>query len=281
MPADAARLAVCSWSLKPTSCDELIAKLEQTGLTRIQLHLDPIAAGDEGWQNTPAKLAQAGITVVSGMVGCHGEDYSTIEAIERTGGVVPDATWPITRENFVQASNLAGDMGLKLVTFHAGFIPAAPDHPTRQTSRERLADVAAIFSANGVAIALETGQESAATLESMLADLGGEVGVNFDPANMLLYGSGEPVAALRALTARLKQVHLKDAVASGQAGEWGDEVPVGTGQVDWAGFFDALDAARFTGDLVIEREAGDDRVGDVQHAVSWLKTEGYVAGDTR
>ncbi|HIA27537.1 MAG TPA: hypothetical protein EYN79_05370, partial [Planctomycetes bacterium] len=86
----------------------------------------------------------------------------------------------------------------------------------------------------GVKLALETGQESAATLEGALEALGrSDVGVNFDPANMILYGMGNPVEALVRLAPRVAQIHIKDALASEVAGEWGSEVVVGTGEVDW------------------------------------------------
>ena len=268
---DPDRLAVCSWSLQPSDCDDLIAKVGATGLNAVQLHLNPVADEEPGWHDTPARLADAGIEVVSGMVTCEGEDYSSIAAIERTGGVVPDATWPATRAAMGRAATLAGRVGLKLVTFHAGFVPHDAD-AARATLVERLNDAAAIFAAEGCGVALETGQESADALVDLLGDLDADVGVNFDPANMILYGSGEPVAALRRLLPRVRQVHLKDAVASDAPGrEWGVEVPVGQGQVDWPGFFAALDEAGYAGPACVEREAGDDRVGDVQTTVDFVR----------
>jgi sugar phosphate isomerase/epimerase len=261
------RLAVCSWSLQPTGCDDLIAKVKQTGLSRVQLHLDPVAEKNPGWEDGVAKLKAAGITAVSGMVGCVGEDYSTIDAIHRTGGVVPDATWPATKLRMQAAAPVAAALGLKLVTFHAGFIPDADGDPVFRKVLERIGTAARIFDDHGSAIALETGQEAAATLMKFLHALPATtVGINFDPANMLLYGSGEPIPALKLLLPHVKQVHLKDAVPSGKPGEWGSEVPAGTGNVDWNAFFATLKQGGYTGNLVIEREAGERRVADVKTA---------------
>ncbi len=262
MPADAPldRPAVCSWSLQPKDDADLVRLVQATGLDRVQLALD------DATDATFEALETAGIAVVSGMVGAVGEDYSTVARIEETGGVVPDATWPQTRENMKKAAALAGRHGVSLVTFHAGFIADDSADPAFDKVQERLSDAAGIFEDHGVRIALETGQESADALLAMLATAGDWFGVNFDPANMLLYGSGDPIKAIGKLLPHVRQVHLKDAVSSGTPGEWGTEVALGEGEVDWRRFFATLRASGFAGPFAIEREAGDRRVEDVQQA---------------
>jgi sugar phosphate isomerase/epimerase len=96
--------------------------------------------------------------------------------------------------------------------------------------------------------------------------------VNFDPANMILYGMGDPVAAVRVLAPWIRQVHIKDALPAGRAGEWGQEVQAGTGAVDWPAFIGALRDLGRPLDLVIEREAGAARSGDVRVALDRLRT---------
>lgn len=267
------RLAVCSWSLRPSSADDLIEKIRACGLSAVQLHLDPVAENKPGWAGAGDRLRSAGVRVVSGMVACVGEDYSTIARIEQTGGVVPDASWPDTRRRFCACLPVAQAMGVKLVTFHAGFIPADAASPVRAKVRQRINAIATLFASSGIHIALETGQESAATLRAFLADVGQtSVGVNFDPANMLLYGSGEPIAALRELAPLVRQVHLKDAEPSGFHGRWGREMPLGQGRVDWQEFLRTLGEINFSAALVIEREAGDDRIGDVRSAAELVRS---------
>ena len=132
---------------------------------------------------------------------------------------------------------------------------------------DRIARIAAVFGAKGISLGFETGQETAETLRSFLEKLGcANVGVNFDPANMILYEKGDPIAALRALAPFLRSCHLKDAIATKVPGTWGDEVVVGTGEVDWRAFFRTLDEVGFEGDLAIEREAGTTRVADIRKA---------------
>jgi sugar phosphate isomerase/epimerase len=269
-------LAVCSWSLQPKNCEDLIDKVRACGLSAVQLHLDPIAENKPGWAGAGEKLRDAGIRVASGMIACVGEDYSTIARIEETGGVVPDATWPDTQRRMNACLPLAHALGLKLVTFHAGYIPPDAASPIRAKVRHRIAQIAMAYGGRGISIGLETGQETAATLLSFLLELPvNNVGVNFDPANMLLYGSGEPIPALRELSPRVLQVHLKDATPSPIKGEWGTEVPLGHGRVDWPAFFGVLADIGYAGGLPIEREAGEQRVQDVRSAVHFV--QGLVA----
>jgi sugar phosphate isomerase/epimerase len=261
------RLAVCSWSLQPTSPADLAAKLESAGIRRVQLALDPLREAPGGWGETAALFRQKGITTVSGMFGCVGEDYSTLESIRRTGGIAPDATWPENLQNIRSAARLAADLGLKLVTFHAGFLPHEESDPAFSKMVERLRAAADLFRERGLGLGLETGQETAAVLLGLLEKLDRpNVGVNFDPANMLLYDKGNPIEALRLLGPWVRQVHIKDALRTRVPGTWGQEVPAGTGEVDWRAFFATLEAIGFQGDCVIEREAGDQRVKDIRTA---------------
>jgi sugar phosphate isomerase/epimerase len=334
-------IAVCSWSLRAGGPAELIERLRAAGVMRVQLALDPLRRGG-AWAAAPRVLADAGVEVVSGMFACAGEDYSSLESIRRTGGVVPDATWRENWRNIHADAELAGRMGLKLVTFHAGFLPENAGSPECAKLLDRVGRIAAVFAAVGCEIALETGQEDAAALTAFLEKLGrDDVGVNFDPANMILYGKGDPVAAAytlgrvssvkcrvsgeetaedededeeeeeeeedddddregklpitnhddehdrdapatpgRGLAGRrsacdarrclVRQVHVKDAVPTAVAGTWGREAPVGQGAVHWPAFLAALNDIGFVGNFCIEREAGEDRVGDTRNAVRKL-----------
>ena len=265
------RLAVCSWSLQPESPAQLVERVLATGVGRVQLALDPLRADPARWGDTPHRLAAAGITVVSGMFGTLGEDYTTLETIKRTGGIVPDATWDENWRNIQATAELAARLGLKLVTFHSGFLPHDPSDPAYGKLRSRLQKVGDAFAARGIRLGLETGQETAETLAAFLEGLGrGDVGVNFDPANMLLYDKGDPVTSLRRLGRWLKQVHIKDAVRTRVPGTWGEEVVVGTGEVDWRRFFEALSDLGYRGDLCIEREAGSQRVADIRTAADFV-----------
>ncbi len=261
------RLAVCSWSLQPCHPQDLITKLQATGIPRVQLALDPFREETESWGKAFDQLAQNDVSVVSGMFGCVGEDYTTLASIRVTGGIAPDHTWEQNWKNIQATAALAQQFGLKLVTFHAGFLPQEEADPAFAKMLWRLNEVAEIFRAAGVELGLETGQETAPALVHLLQKLNRpNVGVNFDPANMILYNKGNPIDALRLLGPWIRQVHIKDAVRTKVPGTWGQEVPAGTGEVNWPAFFATLDEIHFTGSLVVEREAGDQRVADIRKA---------------
>lgn len=262
-----ARLAVCSWSLQPVSPQDLITKLGATGVRRVQLALDPLRDSPGVWGETDQLLREAGFQVVSGMMGCVGEDYSTLESIRITGGIAPDATWEANLRNSHATALLAAKLGLKLVTMHAGFVPHDEADPGFGKMVLRLRAVADAYAAQGITLGLETGQETAPSLLRFLQLLDRpNLGVNFDPANMILYDKGDPIEAVRVLSTWIRQVHIKDAVRTRVPGTWGEEVPAGEGQVDWPAFFGALGQAGYRGDLVIEREAGNQRAVDIVRA---------------
>ena len=261
------RLAVCSWSLQPGSPADLVAKLESTGIRRVQLALDPLRDSPGVWGETAALFRQKGIALVSGMFGCVGEDYSTLETIRLTGGIAPDATWERNWESMRATAALAHALGLKLVTFHAGFLPHEEKDPNFAKMLQRLAETAEVFEAANITLGLETGQETAPLLVQLLQKLNRtNVGVNFDPANMILYDKGNPIAALRVLGPWIRQVHIKDARRTKVPGTWGEEVAAGTGEVDWRAFFATLRELNYKGDFVIEREAGSQRTADIRTA---------------
>jgi sugar phosphate isomerase/epimerase len=258
------RLAVCSWSLQPASPQDLITKLQATGICRVQLALDPLRETPGVWGETADLFRQNGLTVVSGMFGCVGEDYSTLDAIRVTGGIAPDTTWEQNWANIRTTAALAQRLRLKLVTFHAGFLPHDEKDPNFAKMLRRLAETADVFRAANILLGLETGQETAPVLAQLLQKLKRtNVGVNFDPANMILYDRGDPIAALRTLGPWIRQLHIKDARQTKVPGTWGEEVTVGTGEVDWKAFFATLRKLNYNGDFVIEREAGNQRVADI------------------
>jgi sugar phosphate isomerase/epimerase len=258
------RLAVCSWSLQPTSPQDLITKLQGTGIRRVQLALDPLRESPGVWGETPVLFRQNGITIISGMFGCVGEDYSTLDSIRATGGIAPDTTWEQNWKNIQATAALAQQLGLKLVMFHAGFLPHDEKDANFVKMLRRLTEIADVFKAANISLALETGQETAPDLLQLLQQLKRpNVGVNFDPANMILYDKGNPIAALRTLGPSIRSLHIKDARRTKAPGTWGEEVIVGTGEVDWPAFFATLREQKYTGNFAIEREAGTQRVADI------------------
>ena len=261
------RLAVCSWSLQQETPESLVAHLREIGIPRVQLALDPLRENPAAWGKTAELFAAQGIEIVSGMFGTIGEDYSSLDAIKETGGVVPDKHWDANWANIQAVAGIAAALDLKIVTFHAGFLPHDESDPGFAKLLGRITKIADVFDANDIDLGFETGQETADTLRLFLEKLNRpSVGVNFDPANMILYGKGDPIDALETLAPFLKQCHIKDATMTRDPGTWGMEVTVGTGEVDWPAFFSTLAKIDFKGHCCIEREADEQRVADIRTA---------------
>jgi sugar phosphate isomerase/epimerase len=273
------RIGVCSWSLRPQGPRQLAETLDGLGIQAVQLALVPLVEEPQAWAGAVETLTAAGVHVTSGMLDLASEDYSSLDSIRHTGGVRPDGDWPANHRRCADVARVAGDAGIGLVTFHAGFLPEDRDDPLRRTMIERLRAVADVFAEHGVDVALETGQESAETLAGVLAEIEHPgVGVNFDPANMILYGMGDPVRALDRLVGAVKQIHVKDAHPTEVPGTWGTEVAAGRGAVDWEAFFDIAVSIRPPVAFVIERESGANRLDDIGAARALI--EHHLTGRT-
>ena len=276
-PQTPEQIGVCSWSMLAQTPQQMADVLKELGLKKLQLGL--VAHRDDAGilDGVPEALAAVGARIASGMFGTIGEDYSTLDTIRVTGGIVPDEHWEENQQVARGAAARAKAFGLPLVMFHAGFLPHDQASAEFRKLADRIEVVAGIFGEQGIDLAFETGQETADDLWAFLDHMEGRgvsnIGVNFDPANMILYDKGEPVAALRKLLPRVKSVHIKDAVRTQTPGEWGAEVPVGEGEVDWTAFLGVLAEGDYTGDLHIEREGGDDRIGDAKKAIAVLTQE--------
>lgn len=255
--------ALCSWSLSPTDPDHLIRMTQECGLSSIQLALLPLTNNQWDLNQLTTKLADAKIKICSTMMTTIDEDYSSLESIKATGGLRPSQHWTANQQRAVDSARIAQQLNLTLITLHAGFIPEH-ECAERDTMIHRIATIASIFADSGVNLALETGQEHASTLLELLNHPAlSNVKVNFDPANMILYNMGDPIQSLALLKPHIAQIHIKDAIPTQTQGQWGTEVPVGSGAVDWTPFFRIVSTLPDTINLVIERESGTQRIQDI------------------
>lgn len=274
VPAE--RIGVCSWSYqKPLA--EVADGMRAAGVKGVHLALGPFIAPDErhGAAEGPEALAAVKARIASGewvlmstMIGFPQEDYSTLESIRRTGGIVPDEHWESNRRLFSAAAKLSKELGSPYLSTHAGFLDE--ENPEAYAKFvQRVTWMRDECARCGVKLLLESGQETAEDLERFLKVVPG-VGINFDPANMILYGKGAPIAALDRLMPWIRQIHVKDALFTKTPGTWGEEVPWGDGAVGGKAFVSALLSRGYTGNFVVEREGGANRAGDIALAVSRL-----------
>ncbi len=261
-------IGVCSWSLQ-TDVNGVAEAMNKIGIDHV--HLAVRGALDAEGDDYLAAVQRQNWTISATMIDFPHEDYSTLESIRITGGVGPDEYWEQNRQLFLGAAEVTVKLGVKYLSMHAGFIDES-DAAYAKTFYDRIRRLADVASGKNIVLLLETGQETAEELQHFLEELNHPaVGVNFDPANMILYDKGNPVEAVHVLAPWIKHIHIKDAIRTRQPGTWGLEVPWGDGQVQPEGFLNVLGEIGFDGALAIEREAGDDRLGDVKLAAERLQ----------
>jgi sugar phosphate isomerase/epimerase len=223
------------------------------------------------------KCADAGITVTAVFGGFEGESYADIATSARTVGLVPEETRAARVQEMKEISDFTKLLKCNTVALHIGFVP----HDTASASYKNLIaatqDLLDHVAANGQQLNLETGQESADHLLHFINDVGrSNLFINFDPANMILYGTGEPIAALKKVGRFVRSIHCKDAKWAApevRGTGWGQEVPLGDGDVGMETYLRTLNEIGYTGPLTIEREIPQDRdrqKADIGHAVQLL-----------
>jgi sugar phosphate isomerase/epimerase len=231
------------------------------GIPTIQLHAPHKQSRTKAHaERFLAQLKQLGIQLTAVFGGFEGESYADIPTVVRTVGLVPPATRADRLVEMREIADFARLLGVDVVALHLGFVPHDRAEPLYAEVLEVTRQLCDHCRGNRQALHLETGQERADTLLEFLHDVRRDnLFVNFDPANMILYGSGEPIAALDQVGAYVRSVHCKDGTWSTRPGEtWGAEVPLGQGAVGFEKFLRTLDRIGYTGPLTIEREIPQD-----------------------
>jgi sugar phosphate isomerase/epimerase len=251
---------------------ELAALGVQSGQMAIPGDLDLASASQ--WRDT---LLAADFTVYTVFAAFEGESYADIPAVQRTVGFIPAATRAVREQRMYRVADFAAQLGVPAIATHIGFVPEDDGDPDYIAVRELVRRVCDYAASPGQTFALETGQEPAEVLLDFIHDVNRDnLGINFDPANMILYGTGDPIEALGVLAAHVLSVHCKD-------GNWpppdrpdalGTEVPLGQGAVGVERFLQQLRHIGYRGPLTIEREATDpvERLRDIAAAINLLKT---------
>jgi len=248
--------------------------VKQLGLHTVQMHCPPKdSRSSEAIEQINALLKEAGIEVTLVFCGFAGESYASIPVVAETVGLVPQATRAERLAESKEIGDFAAAVGAPGIGIHIGFVPedaSDPDYANIVATAQELADY---VGAKGLRMHLETGQETAETLLRFFEDVNREnLAINFDPANLILYGTGEPLKDLRLVGKHVKSCHCKDANKSAVKGEWGQETPLGEGEVNMAEFIKTLKELGFTGPLTIEREiSGDQQLKDIASAVELLR----------
>ncbi|MGI9518794.1 MAG: sugar phosphate isomerase/epimerase family protein [Pirellulaceae bacterium] len=259
----------------------------ELGVPTIQLHAPsresrtPQAAHD--FIN---RLDGLGIRLTAVFGGFEGESYADIPAVERTVGLVPAETRDQRLGEMMEISDFATHLGCDVVALHLGFVP----HDTANADYTAIVETTRFLCnhcrSNGQHLHLETGQETADALIQFMDDVECDnLFVNFDPANMIMYGTGEPIEALKKIGARVRSVHCKDACWADQPGQtWGRETPLGEGDVGIRQYLETLRDLGYSGPLTIEREIAQEperqkaEIGQAIDVLNGIKSDlGYAS----
>lgn len=232
-----------------------------------------------------AKAKELGIEVTVVFGGFEGESYADIATTARTVGLVPAETRLKRVAEMKAISDFSKWLGCETVALHIGFVPEDRGGDDYKQLIEITRDLLDHVKANGQTLNLETGQESADHLLEFIEDVGrNNLFINFDPANMILYGTGNPIEALKKVGHLVKSVHCKDAkwASPEERGiAWGEEVALGDGDVGMETYLRTLDELGYSGPLTIEREIASDRVQqkkDIGQAVALLTQMKHIIG---
>lgn len=233
----------------------------ELGVPTIQLHAPAKATRTpDHARRFMDRLSTMGLRITAVFGGFEGESYADISTVTRTVGLVPPATRAERTREMKEIADFARLLGVDVVALHLGFVPHDSGDPLYRDVLGVTRDICDHCHAQGQALHLETGQEPADALLRFIGDTErNNLFINFDPANMILYGSGKPIEALEQLGRYVRSVHCKDAKWAARPGqEWGSEVALGEGDVNMELYLRTLDKIGYHGPLTIEREIPQD-----------------------
>jgi sugar phosphate isomerase/epimerase len=217
----------------------------------------PLAGAAAAWKRA---LDQEDFTVVTVFCSYIGESYADVPTVQQTVGFIPPATRQEREQRTKEVSDFAAEVGVKSIACHIGFVPENRTDPAYLDVLHLVRRICDHAGKHGQTFALETGQEPADVLLTFLRDVDRKnIGINFDPANMIMYGTGDPIQALGVLAPHVISVHCKDGEwpPKGVASALGTEKPLGEGAVGMSQFMDKLKQIGYKGALNIEREIED------------------------
>jgi sugar phosphate isomerase/epimerase len=250
-----------------------LRRITAAGFTTMQL----VGPSDE-WLAEPKRsqlrqlIAKSGLRLTSVAAVYQGESYADIAAVRATVGLLPESTRAKRAQDAKRCADFANEVGAPNVSSHIGCLPEDRADPTYGALVGALQEICDYLNRPRMSFCLETGQESAALLRQFIGDVGREnLKVNFDPANMIAYATGDPIEALDLLAPWVTGVHCKDAVSPRGEGQLGEERPLGQGEVALERFLAKLKEIGYEGPLTIERELPwEQQLGDFVRAKKLL-----------
>ncbi len=251
--------------------DAAIRRVHDLGFPTCQVYVRE--TGDDAVAKLRAALERYRVEATSAVVTGPGPEVYDFYQGPVTIGLVPGQYRQARIARMKEVSDFAKKAGIPAVQGHCGFIPEDPNQPLYREAVEAIREVAEYCKRNGQNLRCETGQETPITLVRAIRDVGtGNVGVNFDAANLVMYGKANPVDAVDILGPYIQGVHAKDGLYPTDPKKLGEEAAIGQGNVNFPAFITKLKAIGYSNPLTIEREIrGEKQTADILAAKAYLE----------
>ena len=257
-----------------TDIRERFAALRDAGFDNCQLCCWEVSIlTDELAADVRLAMEEFGITVTAYWAGWSGPKAWNFTEGPTTLGIVPEQYRATRVAELKQGADFAAKIGVTDVITHAGFLPENPTDPLYPAVLAAMRELSDYMAAKGQYFLLESGQETPVTLLRFITECpAGNVGVNLDSANLILYGKANPVDALDVIGPYVRGVHAKDGLYPTNGMSLGREVKVGDGKVNFPAFVSRLKEVGYTGALTIEREiSGEQQKKDIAETKAYLE----------
>jgi L-ribulose-5-phosphate 3-epimerase len=251
--------------------DAAIQRVRDLGFPTCQVSVHD--AGEEAAVNLRRALDRYGVEATSAVGGGPGPEVYDFYQGPLTIGLAPRQYRAQRIAHYKEISDFAVKARIPAVQGHCGFIPENPNDPVYHETVEAIRSVAEYCRHNGQQFRCETGQETPITLVRAIRDIGlDNVGVNFDAANLVMYGKANPVDAIEILGPYIQGVHAKDGLYPTEPRQLGKEVAIGEGKVDFPALIARLKQIGYRNPLTIEREiSGEKQRVDILAAKAYLE----------
>jgi len=257
-----------------TGYDGAFARAKDMGFTCCQLNGNPSQLTDPVLDEIVAARDRHGVEVANFWCALQGPHVWDFFEGHLTLGLVPAAYRETRVQDLIGAVRVCKKLGIRDVITHCGYIPENPLSETYHEVVSVLRYVCNAYKDEGLFFNFETGQETPVTLLRVIADVGtGNLGINLDPANLLMYGKANPVDALDVIGPYVRCLHAKDGEHPTDGRKLGEEKPIGQGRVNFPALFAKLESINFDGAVIIEREIpeGPEQYKDIMESKALLE----------
>ncbi|MBQ7901989.1 MAG: sugar phosphate isomerase/epimerase [Clostridia bacterium] len=254
--------------------EQAISKVHDMGFESCQLCCwDHTLCTDENAEIVNEATKKYGVEISTFWCGWSGPQQWNFYDGPLTLGLVPEDYRNQRMQELLLGSDFAQKIGVTNVATHVGFIPETPNTREYHSLICSLRYIATSLKSKGQYFLFETGQETPVTLRRAIEDIGTDnLGINLDPANLILYGKANPIDALEVFGSYVRDIHGKDGCYPTNGRELGLETPIGEGKVNFPAFVAKLKEIGYDGPITIEREiSGEQQIKDIKAAKVYLE----------